>query len=92
MTVRIARASGWGMGGSPVRFVATVNARLIELVVPKALWLRALKDSGQQPEESAIVLAPGRAYRLIEAEATQQVHLGNKPIGSVLHLANPVLD
>lgn len=92
MTVRIARASGWGMGGSPLRFVATINAGMIELVVPKALWLRALKDSGQHPEESEISLVPGRAYRLIEAEAAQQVHLGNKPVGSVLHLASPALD
>lgn len=84
--IRIARSKGWGMGGRPMIFNARVNAKDVEIIVPRGMWMRALRDSGQGSEDTGIGLEPRAAYRLIEAAASHQLHCGNIPSGSTLAL------
>ncbi|HEX7782962.1 MAG TPA: hypothetical protein VF509_09160 [Sphingobium sp.] len=74
------------MGGRPLIFSAKVDAKDMDLVVPRDMWIRALRDTGQGGDDTAIGFKPSAAYRLIEAVAAHQLHSGNTPSGTILAL------
>lgn len=87
-SITIKRLLGLVTTEREVRFAAAIGEMPLELRVPRQLWSKAITD-GDGPLNEIVVNLPRRALRLIEAEASFQMMMGNLPIKSVLSLSSP---
>lgn len=83
--VRIKRLLSAESSADNLCFAAYAHTHETKLRVPRAMWRRAVADT-EGPQTGNVYSLPRKALRLIEAEASCQMAMGNWPVRSVLAL------